>query len=91
MKFLFALVAMTYASTDACDEAQQELADAVAADLHTNSTDEAWMTVSMLEIDCKLNCDGVEGAICDAVLSPYICENPEPARESRTITPIWSL
>ena len=89
MKFLFALVAMAYASTDACDEAQAELADAVAAELHTNSTFDSM--VWMLEVDCKLNCDGVEGAICDAVPSPYICEEPLPARESRIITPVWSI
>ena len=64
MKFLFALIAIASASTDACDQAQEELADTVA-ELHTNTT-EAWATVGMLEIDCKLNCEGVEDAICDS-------------------------
>ena len=81
MKFLFALVAMAYASTDACDEAQAELAAAAA-----NSTFEG--SIMFLEYYCEQDCDGVEGAICEAPSSSdFICVSPEPGRESRTILP----
>ena len=81
MKFLFALVAMAYASTDACDEAQEELAAAAA-----NSTFEG--SLMFLEYYCEQDCEGVDGAVCTRPsLSDIVCVSPEPGRESRTILP----
>ena len=62
----------------ACDQAQEELAAAAA-----NSTFEG--SIMFLEYYCEQDCEGVEGAICEGTPSAFICEEPEPVRESRTI------